>query len=510
MPRSLPKSLPVVLLIAAALSAGRARPAVAQPAGLEVETRGPIHEAFAEPVFFDPQPGMVIPRQPPEPINEIPPDERPEGDMVSWISGYWSWDDDRDSFLWVSGVWRSIPPGRQFVPGYWAQATGGHQWIPGFWLNQQVQTVEYLPPPPEPLSMDPIGMAPASDHTWIPGMWVWRPTGYVWRPGYWLAPQPNWVWVPPHYVWTPSGCIYISGYWDYVLPRRGLLFAPVYVPPPMIARPAFVYTPHVVIESHLVVNHLFARPRYHHYYFGDYYAADYSRMGILPVHTLYRTRVGYSPLYAHYRSLEHRRDPHWEDRYIRDFDYRRAHADARPPRTFAAMQRMSRERRDNDDVRTRNLIARPLDQYARDRNAAVRVQPVAPDRRERLREQGEDQLRRYQRQRRDLEVSSAARGPLRSGSGSGSNGLLRQPSNPQAGTQTPTAGSPARPLRLTLPRSPVAGQQAGETPTGTAPPPTPRTPRVDPNVKPRSAQPRNVERSPNAAQGGERVNRNPR
>src|SRR5438105_1908609 len=48
----------------------------------EVLTRGPVHEAFAEPVQFNPKPGAVVPKQPPAPIEELPPDQKPEGQNV--------------------------------------------------------------------------------------------------------------------------------------------------------------------------------------------------------------------------------------------------------------------------------------------------------------------------------------------------------------------------------------------------------------------------------------------
>src|SRR5687768_3068923 len=82
---------------------------------MEVLSRGPVHEAFAEPVVFDPTPGLVVPKQPPEAIEELPPDDKPEGDNVAWISGYWAWEEDRDDFIWISGFWRVMPPGRQWV-----------------------------------------------------------------------------------------------------------------------------------------------------------------------------------------------------------------------------------------------------------------------------------------------------------------------------------------------------------------------------------------------------------
>src|SRR5688572_4991366 len=71
----------------------------------ETLTRGPLHEAFAEQVNYDPKPGIIIRKAVPEPIEEVPPEVKPEGNNVEWIPGYWAWDDDREDFLWVSGVW---------------------------------------------------------------------------------------------------------------------------------------------------------------------------------------------------------------------------------------------------------------------------------------------------------------------------------------------------------------------------------------------------------------------
>ena len=53
----------------------------------EILTRGPVHEAFAGVVSFDPVPGVVVDREPPEPIEEIPPAERPAGDNIALDSG---------------------------------------------------------------------------------------------------------------------------------------------------------------------------------------------------------------------------------------------------------------------------------------------------------------------------------------------------------------------------------------------------------------------------------------
>src|SRR5262245_17215053 len=128
------------------------REAPAVPQGVEVLARGPVHEAFAS-LAADPKPTKPIPRQPPKPVEEVPPEEKPEGDVL-WISGYWAWDDERSDFLWVSGVWRTPPPGKRWVPGYWREDGSQWQWVAGFWTvagqaEQQEQEVTYLPEPPK-------------------------------------------------------------------------------------------------------------------------------------------------------------------------------------------------------------------------------------------------------------------------------------------------------------------------------------------------------------------------
>ena len=81
--------------------------------GLEVLTSGPIHEAFAPVITMSPQPGVVAVKAPPEMIDETPPSQRPAGANVAWIPGYWAWDGDRDDYLWITGLWRTIPPNPQ-------------------------------------------------------------------------------------------------------------------------------------------------------------------------------------------------------------------------------------------------------------------------------------------------------------------------------------------------------------------------------------------------------------
>src|SRR5262249_45078856 len=152
--------------------------------------------------------------------------QRPEGDNVQWIPGYWSWNEDAQDFLWVSGVWRQVPPGRRWVPGYWTEADNGWQWVSGFWAPADREELPYQPPPPASLDTGPSAPAPNDDSSYIPGAWNYQANQYVWQPGAWQANRPGQVWIPASYVWTPQGYIYVPGYWDYALDNRGLLFAP--------------------------------------------------------------------------------------------------------------------------------------------------------------------------------------------------------------------------------------------------------------------------------------------
>lgn len=268
---------------------------------MDVLDTGPMHEAYAEPSTSDTDPGIVVSKPPPDPIDEVPPEQEGLDEDAEWISGYWAWDDERNDFIWISGTWRVPPLGRHWVAGYWTEAGQGHQWVSGYWADNNVAENEYYPEPPESLDEGPNAEAPSQDHVWIPGCWIWTHHYYAWRPGYWAALRPDRIWVPAHYVWTPRGYIFAGGYWDYPIARRGVLFAPVYFYPRFFTRVFFPFTPRIVISVNVFSNHLFFRPRYRHYYFGNYYAAKYSRKGIYHVSSMHRSKHRHDPIYAHQR-----------------------------------------------------------------------------------------------------------------------------------------------------------------------------------------------------------------
>jgi len=317
----------------------RAQAAPAEAEDVQVLTRGPVHEAFAEAANFTPEAGVIVKTAPPAAVEELPPEQQPEGANVTWIGGYWAWDDDQNDYLWISGIWRNLPPGRQWVPGYWNDLGDGQfQWTSGYWADAAATATTYIPtPPPRNLDSGANTDAPAEDSSWIPGNYVYVDTRYVWRPGYWTPLRPNWTWVPSRYIWTPRGYVYVDGYWDYAVASRGVLFAPVYYHRHVYGDPGYYYTPSIVIALDMFADHLFVRPRYGHYYFGDYYAASYGDAGYFAAYAWSSHHHGYDPIFA-YERWEHRHDRGWDLRQRNDFAYFRDHADARPPKTWALMK----------------------------------------------------------------------------------------------------------------------------------------------------------------------------
>jgi len=314
----------------------------APPKGVDIQTRGPVHEAFATPTD-EPQATTPVSKAPPKAIQEMPPEEKPEGD-VTWIGGYWAWDEERSNYLWVSGVWRSPPPKKHWVGGYWREDGGKYQWVPGFWAETQqaaeTHEVTYMPKPPEAPETAPAGAAPNPDSFYVPGQYVWRGDAYAWRAGYWARVQPGYVWVSAHYRWTPYGFVYIAGYWDLALARRGVMYAPIVVDPDVVGVD-FVYTPTYVVHHTIVLDAFFVRPCYCHYYFGDYYGPAYHDRGFETV--IVYNRSHYDAVIV-YERWDHRDNPRWESVQIDICLGRSAGRVACPPRTLVEFNRYGRER----------------------------------------------------------------------------------------------------------------------------------------------------------------------
>ena len=426
--------------------------------GVQELTRGPVHEAFGRPIVFDPRPGPVVPEPPPSAVDEAPPAEKPAGDHVAWIPGYWAWDDEARQFIWVSGFWRELPPGRAWVPGYWARAaaTGiaaGAQWVSGYWAPAGQTEVNYLPEPPRSLEAGPAGPPPVAGQIWVPGVWVWLQTRYAWRPGFWSTGFPDWVWVPAHYTWSPLGYAFVDGYWDYPLRRRGLLFAPAAF---ASVRPGLAYTPRLVVNTDYLVYDLFTRPRTGWYYFGDYYGQAYLTAGYYPWFAVHNTRLGYDPVLAHAEWKYARQGVDWEARVREVYFERQARPAARPARTYAQYAAVDADRA--------TAVVRPLADVARIRDFPYRMERLDAAN---LRDLGQQirQAREYADARAKAEERRARTGPQG------------------------TAAVELTSVRVRLPEAPgaAAAVPARARPEGY--PDLPRVPEVDPAARPAAREP---------------------
>jgi hypothetical protein len=438
---------------------------------VQVLTRGPVHEAFAETISFDPEPGIIVPNRPPEAIEEIPPEQRPEGDNVAWIPGYSAWDDEREDFLWVSGIWRDLPPGRQWMPGYWMEVDTGAQWISGYWADATQTEIQYLPEPPATVEVGPNIAAPSQDHNWLPGCWIWQQNRYAWRPGYWAPMQPDWDWVPAHYVWSPRGYVFVDGYYDHSVVRRGVLFAPVYLNAGIYSRRGYSWSPSTVIDLGLFTAHLFSRPRYNHYYFGDYYAANYNDAGYYPWYSYGSSGYGYDPFYARQR-WDNRQDRDWHSRIESDFVNRRDHEDARPPRTLAALIERNKSAAESSDKSL--VVAMSLEQLTTNQNSPQRFHSMNEDERQAVVQRRQD-VRKFRNERQKLEADRAV---------------------PRANNAT----DPTAPENVTLPKSPVVSTTAETHGKDVAAPKTQDAPKVDLNVEPRPRPARDSREKARASQ----------
>ena len=421
---------------------------------VQVLASGPIHGAFAEAVAFDPEPGIVAPKAPPPLIEEIPPEQKPEGD-VQWIPGYWAWDDERKEYVWVSGIWRVPPPDRQWIPGYWTPVKEGYQWISGYWTSLNTKETEYLPEPPESVEVGPSSNAPSPDYIWMPGCWLWHYGRYAWRPGYWALVHPDWIWVPAHYIWTPRGYIFVSGYWDYTIIHRGVLFAPVFFAPKVHLGLAFSFSPGFVINLNVFDDALFLRSRYWHYYYGNFYAPRYYRRGFYPWFSLHARRIAYDPIYAHQR-WKHRNELGWESSLEKKFRERREHEELQPHYSFN-YQTKTKKRGSAMGSKRPNFVM-PLDHAGKTKASVYRFKRLSEKERMKFLQQKKE-VRTYQKERQNRETRQK--------------NMLKEKSSKKP-----------KPNKEKFSRSPIMNRSNEQADRKKSPPAQYRAPKPNPNVEP--------------------------
>jgi WXXGXW repeat (2 copies) len=300
---------------------------------IEVDARGPVHEAFAQPYEADPEPPKAVDKQPPEPIPEEPAAEKPAGKNVQWVPGYWQWDNDRKDFIWVAGMWRDMPQGRRWVAGYWAKTAEGYRWVSGHFADANEKDNQYVPQPPANPDEGPTTPAPDANSSYIPGAWFYGDNGYYYRSGYWTDCYADRVWIPARYYWSPYGYVFSSGYWDYPLFGRGLLFAPVYFTRPLWLTAGWYYRPFFSVGFGGLFGNFFVGFGYNHYFFGDYYARSYLGLGIYPWY--WGSRYHYDPIWNHQRWVN-RNNSNWASTFHNNYVGRVNGTLTTPPRTLAA------------------------------------------------------------------------------------------------------------------------------------------------------------------------------
>ncbi len=367
----------------------------ADPAGPQVLTRGPIHEAFATPVVHNPASGPIVPKQPPDPIQEMPPDQKPAGQNVQWIPGYWSWDVSRNDYLWVSGIWRDPPPNSQWVPGYWQQVEGGSQWVSGMWIpvssglrrdrlklqrkaNRRISRRH-------PLKALKRGRPHRNrTPTWPGHLVTGRGKGRT-MPGdraFGGPCSPTGSGCRRTTFGRPSGYLFVAGYWDLPVANRGLMFAPVYYPQPVYAQANFVFTPSIAIVGSAVTANLFVSEGSNQYLFGNFYGQSFLSVGITP---WFSFAIGggqpafYDPLFSYYAVINVRQNPGWVAQVRRDYVLRRDNVAMRPPVTYAEQSRLIER-----NVAIDRSIAMPLDRLAAERG--MRLEHVNEAERQLLRQ----------------------------------------------------------------------------------------------------------------------------
>jgi hypothetical protein len=482
--------------------------------GIDVQARGPVHEAFAQPTADRVEPGPVVPKQPPEAIEEQPPDQKPDGDNVRWIPGYWSWDDEQSDFIWISGFWRDIPPGRTWVPGHWQQVDGGVQWAAGFWASSASEEIAYVPPPPATIETGPSTPASDPNMVYAPGCWIYSESRYYWRPGFWFEYRPGWVWAPAHYVRTQGGCVFVDGFWDFPLEERGLLFAPCRFDRDFLARRR-PFIPSFVIQPDFLISALFVRPSWRCYYFGDYFEDRYEEHGFVPWVDYRIGRKVFDPAFAYYL---HRfsRDETWAQNLRQLYVARREGTVARPPHTLAQQLKVASElsagagasasvhSRINISKLQNVSVLAPVSKMANvqitnlaslgrgapapggtaaEQHHVIKLAPVSPEQRAGEVKQHTDQMRQLQQQRRNEEAR------LLSGGAPAKPAETPRPSRSiklDLPKTPPRATEPAKPREPATPKPPVTQPP----PRRTAPPPQPIIPKHEERPIPKPEPPR--------------------
>jgi hypothetical protein len=294
--------------------------------GVEPQLKGPVHEAFFADSVTEPKASQIVTKDPPADLEELPPADKPEGDDIQWYSGYWEFDQERNDFTWVSGIYRKPPPKRQWIAGHWVKVDGGWQRQRGLWMTLDQAEITFLSTAPPEAPVEEAANNPPDDKSvFVPGHQEPKPEGgFTFKPGKWVPMQPNWIWVPSHYVWTPCGYVFVKGYWDYVVEKRGLLYAPVCVDLAYV-KPGWTYTPTCVVHNTCLLDNLFVKPGCG-YFFGAYH----KNKSYTCWPDVCNKSKACDPLFAHYK-CQNKHQGNWEGNLRAQYSGRRNGTVSMPP-----------------------------------------------------------------------------------------------------------------------------------------------------------------------------------
>ena len=275
--------------------------------GIQVQTSGPIHEAYAQPIDKNP-PTVTVPKAAAA-RTELPPSEKPEGANVQVDSG----------LLGLGRRKEGLSVGKRRMAQHapdenGSQATGTRLPTDGNGRRDTGAAAsskpQYLPQPPNSLEEGPSAPSPNENYFYIPGAWVMKDGQYVWRPGFWYPAQQDWTYVPPYYSYTPAGPVYVDGYWDYPFANRGTLFAPVTFDQPYWNNPGWCYQPNYAWDFGIggPWNCLFVGAGFGHYFCGNFFSPFCFRNGFHPWYAFGARH--FDPLFAH-ASWANRFNPGW-------------------------------------------------------------------------------------------------------------------------------------------------------------------------------------------------------
>jgi hypothetical protein len=377
---------------------------------ITTQLQGPLHDAFAEAVVTNPTPGPIVNREPPKELDEMPPADKPEGEDIQWYGGYWEFDQDREDFTWVSGIYRKPPPARQWMAGHWVKVEAGWQRQRGVWMVLDLPSLEFVPtaPPEAPVEVA-AETAPNDNSVFVPGHFEYKQSQYTWNPGKWIPNYPNWVWIPAHWVWTPCGYVFVPGYWDYLIEARGMLYAPVTVDPAHL-KPGFTFTPSFVVHTTCLLEALFVRPGCG-YFFGSYFKNKHYTPW--PDHCVHGKIC--DPLFTHYKH-HHKHKNNWEGGLRKLYHDRQSGKAVSPPSNLKEFGKFVKDFKNKsigkDDVR-RNLLVGSAKKI---NTNFVRMQRLDKDGLQAQR-RGSDQLRNAAK-----DMASKQSEHLRSNRGGGSGG----------------------------------------------------------------------------------------